>query len=349
MTENRDGVRSFHGAGKIQASTHPVDMRLQRMLGHLPALLHKKPETVLVVACGAGITAGSFVLHPDVKRIVICDIEPLVPTTVTPMFGAENYHVVDGIARENPHSVNGKQVEVVYDDGRHFLRTTHEKFDIITSDPIDPWVKGCAALNTEEYYQMCRNHLNPGGSVSLWLPLNEGDLETVRSAIATFFHVFPDGIFWNNSNEGRGYDAVLFGQAEPTVINLDEFQQRLDRPDHHAVKQSLRDVGFGEIQSGREGAVVIPEEGLDLLSTYAGQAPFLKDWAQGAQINTDRNLRLQYLAGMWLNSNLGDEILSSILAHYRFPDHTFVGTPEAISAMKQALLEQVRRARAHAQ
>ena len=122
VTMTREGVRSFHGAGKIQASTMAADMRLQRMLGHIPALVHKKPESVLVVACGAGVTAGSFVVHPDVKRIVICDIEPLVPTVVTPMFGKENYHVVDGIAHENPHMVNGKQVEVVYDDGRHFLR-----------------------------------------------------------------------------------------------------------------------------------------------------------------------------------------------------------------------------------
>ena len=104
VTQTSQGVRNFHGAGKIQASTLPTDMRLQRMLGHLPALLHKKPESVLIVACGAGITAGSFVLHPDVKRIVICDIEPLVPRVVAPMFGEENYHVVDGIARENPIS-----------------------------------------------------------------------------------------------------------------------------------------------------------------------------------------------------------------------------------------------------
>src|SRR5207247_2392636 len=127
-TKEKAAVRSFHGAGKVQASNDPPDMRLQRMLGHLSALLHKKPENVLVVACGAGVTAGTFVLHPDVQRIVICDIEPLVPTMVTPMFGKENYHVVDGIAQENPHMVNGKQVEVVYDDGRHFVRTTKEKF-----------------------------------------------------------------------------------------------------------------------------------------------------------------------------------------------------------------------------
>ena len=344
VTLTSDGVRSFHGAGKIQASTLPVDMRLQRMLGHLPALLHKRPESVLVVACGAGITAGTFVLHPDVQHIVICDIEPLVPTVVTPMFGKENYHVVDGIASENPHTVNGKQVEVVYDDGRHFLRTTHEKFDIITSDPIDPWVKGCAALNTVEFYRMCRDHMNPGGSVSLWFPINEGNLATAKSVIATFFQAFPQGILWSNEHEGRGYDAVLFGQVEPTVIDVDEVQRRLDRPDHQLVKQSLREVGFGKIKTVITGVAVVPEEGIDLLATYAGQAPFLKEWSRDAQINTDRNLRLQYLAGMWLNSNLGDQILSSILAYYRFPDQTFIGSPEAVDTLKQALEDEGRKA-----
>jgi spermidine synthase len=326
-------VRSFHGAGKVQASTLNADMQLQRLLGHLPALVHKKPESVLVVACGAGITAGSFVLHPDVKRVVICDIEPLVPTVVAPMFGTENYHVVDDIGRENPHTVNGKQVEVVYDDGRHFLRTTREKFDIITSDPIDPWVKGCAALNTVEYYQMCRDHLNPGGSVSLWIPFYESNLETTKSVIATFFQVFPHGIVWSNDRQGTGYDAILFGQVEPTVIDVSELQGRLDRPDHRLVKQSLREVGFGQF---RTGLPAVPE-GIDLLATYAGQAPLLKEWMQGAQINTDRNLRLQYLAGMWLNSKMGEQIRSSILEHYRFPDQMFVGSPEGIRLLKLAL------------
>jgi spermidine synthase len=340
VTMTKQGVRSFHGAGKIQASTLPADMRLQRMLGHIPALVHKKPESVLVVACGAGVTAGTFLMHPDVKRIVICDIEPLVPTTVAPMFGKENLHVVDGIALENPHMVNGKQVEVVYDDGRHFLRTTREKFDIITSDPIDPWVKGCAALNTVEYYRMARDHLNPGGSVSLWMPLVESDLDTTKSLIATFFQVFPDGILWSNERDRSGYDAVLFGQVEPTVIDVDEVQKKLARPDHRLVKQSLREVGLWE-PKGFEGEEV-PDEGIELLATYAGQAPLLKEWSAGAQINTDRNLRLQYLAGLSLNYNFSDRILTSILSYYRFPDQTFVGSPETLEALKKAL-EQVGR------
>jgi spermidine synthase len=95
------------------------------------------------------------------------------------------------------------------------------------------------------------------------------------------------------------------------------------------VKQSLRDVGFGE---AREPGL---EEGLDLLATYAGQAPLLKDWMQGAQINTDRNLRLQYLAGMSLNSSIDERILAGIRKAYRFPDRTFVGSPQRVKLLKQ--------------
>jgi spermidine synthase len=343
VTMTRDGILSFHSAGKVQASTLKADMRLQRMMGHVPALLHKKPESVLVVACGAGITAGTFVLHPDVKRIVICDIEPLVPTVVTPKFGKENYHVVDGIDRENPRAVNGKQVEVVYDDGRHFLRTTSEKFDIITSDPIDPWVKGCAALNTVEYYRMCRDHLKPGGIMCHWNPLYASNLDATKSIVASFFQVFPDAFVWSNEREGEGYDTVLFGQVEPTVIDVDLLQRRLDQPDHEPIKQSLREVGFGEVKQTRTGEVVVLQEGTDLLATFCGQGPSLNEWTRGAQINTDRNLRLQYLAGLGLNSEIGERILSSLLAHYRFPEQTFVGSPEAIHDLTQALRQEGRK------
>ncbi len=260
-----------------------------------------------------------------------------MPNVVTPMFGAANYHVVDGIARTNPHTVQGKQVEVVYDDGRHFLRTTQEKFDIITSDPVDPWVKGCAALNTVEYYRMCRDHLKPGGIVCLWTPLYETNLETIKSVIATFFQVFPNGILWSNEREGEGYDAVLFAQVEPTVVDVDLLQERLDRPDHQLVKESLRQVGFGEVKALKSGEVVNFEEAIDLLATYIGQASALEDWVRGAQINTDRNLRLQYLAGMALNSDMGERILASIRSHYRFPDQIFVGSPQSLSTLKQAI------------
>jgi spermidine synthase len=312
VTKWVSGGRFFHSAGKVQASNEPHDMRLQRMLGHISALAHRKPQSVLVVACGAGVTAGSFVVHPDIKRIVICDIEPLVPRFVAPMFDKENYGVV-----KDPRT------EVVLDDGRHFVHTTKEKFDIITSDPIDPWVKGCAALNTVEYYETCKAHLKPGGVMSLWIPLYESNSATVKSVIATFFKVFPNGILWSNDVEGEGYDAVLLGQVEATQFNLDQLQDRLDRSDHARVKQSLTEVGF--------------HSAIDLLATYAGQAPDLRDWLKGAQINTDGNLRLQYLAGMSLNSYMGSVILDEITRYGKFPEQLFVGSDERKQMLKQRL------------
>src|SRR5262249_13215014 len=90
-----ENYRYFHGAGKVQASSNPADMHLQRMLGHITALTTlemKDPKDVLVVACGAGVTAGSFV--PYESNITIVDIEPMVPKFVTPQFAKENYSVI---------------------------------------------------------------------------------------------------------------------------------------------------------------------------------------------------------------------------------------------------------------
>jgi spermidine synthase len=343
VTKSTAGWLYFHGAGKVQASSAPEDMRLQRMLGHLSVLARTNPDdvkNVLVVACGAGVTAGSFVPYPNIEQITICDIEPLVPRVVTPMFGKENYHIVDGIDKENPHMVEGKEVRVVYDDGRHYIRTLPEeaKFDIITSDPIDPWVKGCAALNTVEYYQMCRDHLKPGGVMTLWIPLYQSDNETIKSVIATFFQVFPNGMVFSNDLNGKGFDAILLGQVEPTRIDLDRLHEILNSPEYSRVKESLTEVGYGaDIASIKWKPNMWGDAEVSLLATYAGRAVDMSRWMENAQINTDRNLRLQYLAGMSVNVQMESEILNGILKYYRFPEDIFSGSSERVQEMKLAL------------
>jgi len=343
VTKSTNGILYFHGAGKVQASSLPKDMRLQRMLGHLSVLVQKNPDDVkdvLVVACGAGVTAGSFIPYPNIERITICDIEPLVPKVVTPMFGNVNYHIVDGIDKENPHKVEGKEVRVEYDDGRHYIRTLPKgkKFDIITSDPIDPWVKGCAALNTVEYYQMCKEHLNPGGVMSLWIPFYESNNETVKSVISTFYQVFPNGMIFSNDINGKGYDAVLLGQIEPTRIDLDKVNEKLNSPDYEQVRKSLIEVGFGVDAAD---IIWMPNESgntaISLLATYAGRAADMNEWMKNSQINTDRNLRLQYLAGMSVNSYIETSILNGILKYYKFPEDVFSGSSENVLEMKEAL------------
>jgi len=308
-------VRNFHVSGKVEASSDPTDMRLERMLGHIPALLHSRPRSVLVVGCGAGVTAGSFVTYPDIERIVICELEPLVPKVVAPYFAKENYDVV-----------HDRRVEIVYDDARHYILTTREKFDIITSDPIHPWVKGSATLYTKEYFELCQEHLNPNGLITQWVPLYETTPEVVKSEIATFFDVFPDGTIWANNKDGQGYDLLLLGQTEPVKINVDELQQRWDQLDRKSVAESLGDVGFGGTVS--------------LFKTYAGRASDLQPWLAQAEINRDRNLRLQYLAGMGLNVNQGRLIFDEIVSYRRFPDDLFVGSGMRNTALRWALQPQ---------
>ncbi len=341
VSYTNQGVRSFHGAGKVQASNQSQDMHLQRMLGHLSVLAHKEPDKVkkvLVIACGAGVTAGSFIPYPDVEEITIVDIEPFVPKYVTPRFTKENYGITDGLVHQNPRIIKSlvpggkdKKVTVIFDDGRHFLHTTKEKFDVITSDPIDPWVKGCAALNTVEYYQMAKDHLNPGGVMSLWIPIYESNLATTKSVLGTFFEVYKNGIFWSNDIKGEGYDAVLFGRQDDDHVpqfNLDEMQARIDRPTYAAVKQSLADYDF--------------PNAVALMATYAGHAPALRSWMSDAQINNDRNLRLQYLAGMWLNSYIGRDILTDILKYYRFPRDMFTGAADRVNELEAQLAREGR-------
>ena len=309
ISRYEDGAIQFHVSGKVEASTEIYDMRLQRTLGHMAALAHRDPHSVLVVGFGAGVTAGTFVTYPSIRRIVICEMEPLVPLAATEYFKRENYNVM-----------NDPRTQIIYDDARHFVLTTPEKFDIITSDPIHPWVKGSATLYSKEYFEMVKAHLNPGGVVTQWVPLYESDMDTVRSELATFFSVFPNGTVWANEIEGRGYDIFLMGQLDTPRFDLDALQARFNSPEYARVAQSLRDVGFNSP--------------LDLLSIYSGQASDLRPWLEGAEINRDGNLRLQYLAGLALNVSMEDEILGEIVRYRRFPDEMFVGSPE----MRQQLM-----------
>ena len=106
-------MMNYHNAGKVQASSQPQDMRLQRMLGHFTTLVPKAPKKVLVIGCGAGATAGAVSIDQNVEALTIAEIEPLVPRVVSEHFGEHNFHVV-----RNP------KTHVVIDDARHFLLTT---------------------------------------------------------------------------------------------------------------------------------------------------------------------------------------------------------------------------------
>src|SRR5262245_18599946 len=313
VTRLPGGILNYHNAGKVQASSEPQDMRLQRMLGHMTTLVPTQAKKVLVIGCGAGVTAGAVSIDPAVEHQTIAEIEPLVPKVVAKYFGEHNFHVVD-----NP------KVHVRIDDARHFLLTTSERFDAITSDPLDPWVKGAAMLYTREFFELVKQRLNPGGAVTLFVQLYESNTEAVKSEIATFLEVFPNGIVWGNTNEGKGYDLVLLGQVSPTKIDVDKVQAKLQRPEYAPMAQSLREIGMNSA--------------VDLFATYAGRKPDLQAWLKDAQINHDSNLRLQYLAGLGLNLYQADVIYADMLRYVsKMPEDLFI----ASDATKQRLFSAI--------
>jgi spermidine synthase len=307
-----DGATEVDVNGHVEATTEPYDMKLQRMVGHLPALLHPNPKSVLGIGFGAGVSAGTFTRYPGIEHITVCEIEPVIPPTSTRYFAQADYDVY-----HNP------KTHVIFDDARHYLLTTTDKFDVIASDPLDVFVKGTAAIYSKEYFDSVKSHLNPGGKFTLYVPLYESDERTVRSELATFFESFPTATVWANNIDGRGYDMVFMGQVEPLRIDVDEIAQRLQRPDYLPVLESLRGIGVNSE--------------VDLFGTFAGQRHDLGNWTAGAEINRDKDLRLQYLGGWGINSRLEDFIYRRMLAHREAPTNIFTGSPEHVMAVFEAI------------
>lgn len=289
IATSKMGNRCFHISGKCEATTSLIDMRTQRMLGHLPALSHKEPRTALVVGCGSGMTAGSLLLHPSIERVVICEMESAVIKAARENFAIQNYGVL-----KDPRTT------IVIDDARHFLATTSEKFDIITTDPIHPWVKGAAALYTSEFFDLCRDHLNRGGVVAQWIPLYESNEPAVKCELATFIKAFPLATIWSGDSREKGYDVIAIGSEDASADPSQMTRRVAALPQ---VCQSLIEV---EIDSG-----------VTLQHMFAAHGSDLNEWLRDAAINNDCNLRLQYLAGLTPDGVVAQTMISKITGQLR--------------------------------
>jgi spermidine synthase len=297
--------------GHVEATTEIFDMKLQRMVGHLAAILHSDPKSVLGIGFGAGVSAGTFTRYPGIQHITVCEIEPVIPPASTMYFAPQNYGV-----KNNP------KTRIVYDDARHYLMTTNDMYDIIASDPLDVFVKGTAALYSLEYYESIKRHLNPGGIFTLYVPLYETDELTFKSELATFFRAFPQGSVWSNTRDGLGYDMVFMGQVGSLKIDLDKAQAKYDLPENAGVRESLHEIGVDSIP--------------DLFSTFTGTSADLNRWVGRSPLNTDADLRLSYLAGWGINSDLADYLYRQMLK-YRRPPTFFTGSTDEVAAVTEHL------------
>lgn len=299
------GVRSLHVGGKAVASDHVLDMWLQRTLGHLPALVHGGPKSVLVVGMGAGVTAGAFVLHKGVEQITVCEIEPRVPEAASAHFSGPNHSVL-----QDPRT------RLVVDDGRHFLATTSENFDLITSDPIHPYVRGAAALYSEEYYRLAKSRLNPGGVIAQWVPLYETDAAAVKSEIAAFASIFPDATFWRAPGS---YDLIMLARRDGAPIDASQLERGLAA--NPRVRDALSPIGM--------------DSAIRILHAYGTNAHDLAPWLKDAEVNRDSNLRLEYLAALAVDHKDARSLYGEIDAYRRWPTAAVRLTPELVSELRE--------------
>ena len=258
----KGGEQSFITNGRIEASSHLQGQQVMFALSHLPMLLHKNPQKVLVIGLGSGMTLGAISVHPSLEKLTLVEIEPKV-LGMARTFEDYNHHVLD-----HP------KLKIIFNDGRNFLMTTHEKFDVITADPIHPWFRGAGYLYTTEYFKLASEHLLPGGIICHWLPIYELTPEDLKSIVITFMQHFKYTMLWLTH-----YDAELIGSNTPIMIDEGELDRRISEPN---VSNDLKRVMMGSAT--------------DSLSFFVMGTDGMKEFSRGGIINTDGNLYLEFSA-----------------------------------------------------
>ena len=256
------GDQFFVTNGRTEASTGLQDQICQYTLGHLPMLLHRNPEDVLVIGLGSGMTAGATSVHPGVKSVTLVEIEPKV-IGAAKTFQEYNHHVLD-----NPN------LRILFNDGRNFLTTSTQKYDVITADPIHPWFRGAGYLYTSEYFKLVAEHLKPGGVACQWVPLYELTPQDIKSIIGTFSGHFRYTMLWVTFA-----DAELIGSNDPLIIDEAGIERRITHP---PVQADLRRLGMGSAK--------------DFLSFFVMGSEGMTKLETDSIVNTDDNLYLEFSA-----------------------------------------------------
>jgi len=288
-------------------------VKMNRFQGVLPMLFDREPRQVLFMCFGSGITAGTLGLW-DFDRIDAVEIARDV-LDAAPLFSTDNFDVA-----------NNPNIHFIVDDGRNFLLTTANKYDVITFEPMPLALAGVSTFYAREYYELCLRRLAPGGLVSQWVPLHSLNAEIVQSLVYTFTQVFPEYCAWF-----LNADLFIVGSDQPLYIDYARVRDRLARP---AVAAALAEVGLRDV----------PEV---LTLFFMGKAN-IDAYAQGGHVMVDDRPWAEFLAPKLVYERRVPETLDAIIPYFEGPTAILkVGGLEPGEA--QAVLERIdRRTRAKA-
>jgi spermidine synthase len=257
--------------GKVDASSL-ADMPTQILSAHIPLLLHREPRSVLVIGLASGTTAGSALRH-DLESLDVVEIEPAV------VEASRAFDFVNGRPLADPRT----RLSVA--DGRTFLLLGEERFDVIISEPSNPWMSGASNLFTLEFFQIARERLAEGGIFVQWIQMYGLSPENLEVVLRTFRTVFPEAFVFNTIPYT---DLLLIGTVEPLRIDVEELEWRAGRP---TVREDLRRVGVeGAAQLLARGRLG-PAQLAELVAAAPG--PSL--------LNTDDNAWIEFRAPLDLH------------------------------------------------
>jgi spermidine synthase len=251
------GIRALSIDGKVDASTG-TDMLTQRLLAHLPLLMHPAPSHVAIIGLGSGVTLASALTH----QISAADVVEISPEVVeaSGWFAAENRNVL-----QDPRT------RLIVGDARSHFRMAARRYDVIISEPSNPWMAGVAALFTREFFDTLRARLTPGGLACQWAHTYDISGADLRSIVATFASAFPEVTLW------------LIGDGDLLMVGGDEAERRLRSLTGTFPAGPARDLGNAGLSSA-EG----------LRSLLLGGTAFARSWAAGAALQSDDRMALEF-------------------------------------------------------
>lgn len=220
----KDNGISFVVNGRVDGSLKG-DTGTQVMIGLVPAILHPRPERALVVGLGTGSTDGWLASVPSIQRVDVAELEPAI------------VKVAEQCAPMNQQALQNPKLRVITGDAREILLAAHEKYDLVVSEPSNPYRAGIASLFTKEYYEAAASRLNPGGMFAQWVQAYEVDDRTIRTIYATLGAVFANVETWQ-TDEG---DLLLVATSAPHASDAAALRSRVaQEPFRTALRNAWR-------------------------------------------------------------------------------------------------------------
>ena len=216
---------SLKNNGKVDASNGD-DMPTQIMVSALPLLLHSRGPTgldVAIVGVGSGVTVGAALQFP-VRSVEAVELERAV-VEASRFFADVNHLTYE--QKTFPYA-SAPRLRIYNDDGRNFLAASERSFDVIVSEPSNPWLTGVSDLFTREHFQTSRSKLSPGGVYCQWVQLYELSPENVKVIYRTFASHFDHVMVF--SAEDLSSDTILVGSDSPLTLDLERMERTMVDP-----------------------------------------------------------------------------------------------------------------------